>query len=420
MGKARGYSKGGQIAALDIGTSKVACFVGRRDHTGQLKITGVGHQLSKGIRAGIITDIKEAEASIVNAIHAAEQMSEETIEQVVVSVHGTALTSHQLQVALELAGDAVNDRDIEDINEEARESIASNVDEVIHTVPLRYTLDSQKGIQDPRGMVGGRLQADMHVVSLPISQLRNLANCLARCHLNLIDMVAAPQAAALGCLEPDEMELGATLIELGGGVTNISVFQEGKLVWCSSIPVGGFHVTNDIAQGLSTSIYHAERLKTLHGSVITSAVDNVATIEVPPLGEVLNEDEANHMPRSALIQIIRPRMEEIFEMVQRKLEQADLGRSASRHVVLTGGGSQLIGVKDLASQILARPVRLGKPRVLSGLADAVSGPAFSTIAGTMEYARLRANAGSSLITNPAQLGAKAAFTRLIEWIQKNF
>ncbi len=420
MSKNRQYAKGGQIAALDIGTSKVACFIGRLDHLGHLKITGVGHQLSKGIRAGTIIDIKEAENSIINAVHAAEQMAEETIEQVVVSVQGAHVMSHQVHVGLELAGDPVNQRDLTDIIEEAQRSVSTSYDQVIHTIPLRYTLDGQRGIQDPKGMVGSRIESDMHVVSMPFNVVRNLANCLARCHLNLVDVVSASQAAGLGCLEPDEMELGVTLIEMGGGTTNISTFQEGKLLWATSIPLGGAHVTNDIAKGLSTSLNHAERLKTLHGSVLSSAADNMATIDVPMLGESDNEDEGNFMPRSALIGIIRPRVEELFEIIQRKLQAAGLDKSMGRHVVMTGGASQLMGVRELASKVLGKQVRLGRPRVLSGLADAVSGPAFTTIAGTMEYARLRAMLTHNPATNPAHVGARAAAFRLLDWVRRNF
>jgi cell division protein FtsA len=419
MSKKSAYPRASQIAALDIGTSKVACFIGRVEHHGALRVIGVGHTLSKGIRAGIITDIAEAEASINAAVYAAEQMADESIEHVVANIHGNQILSHHVHVGLDVVGSGVHDRDVIDLQREAKASVANGVDEVIHCFPLRYSLDDHKGIQDPRGMVGNHLAADFNVMTVPHNQLRNLSNCLSRCHLNLVDVVLSQHAAALGCLEQDELELGVMLIEIGGGSTNFAIYHEGRNVYSSAIPVGGLHVTSDIAKGLSTNLTAAERLKVLSGSVLSAPAFDQETIDVPPLGES-SDDDSNYMPRSALVGIIRPRMEEIFEMVRAKVEAAGVARYAGRQVVLTGGGCQIPGTRDLAARVLGKQVRIGRPRQLTGLADAVSGPAFSTTAGILEYAhRAQLQSRSTPhVTIPS--GMSAMWWNVKHWVKRNF
>ena len=419
MPKAPNYPRASQIAALDIGTSKVACFIGRVEHHGALKVVGVGHTLSKGIRAGIITDIAEAEASINAAVYAAEQMADESIEHAVVNIHGSQILSHHVHVGLDVVGDGVTERDVQDLAREAKASLANGVDEIVHNFPLRYALDDHKGIQDPKGMVGNHLAADFNAITAPINQLRNLANCLSRCHLNLVDVVLSHHAAALGCLEQDELELGVMLIEIGGGSTNFAIYHEGRNVYSGAIPVGGTHVTNDIAKGLSTNLTAAERLKVLSGSVLSAPAFDQETIDVPPLGEA-SDDDSNYMPRSALVGIIRPRMEEIFEMVRAKVEAAGVAKYAGRQVVLTGGGSQIPGTRDLAARVLGKQVRIGKPRALSGLADAVSGPAFSTTAGILEYAHRTQlqNRHNHPVAIPS--GVSALWWNMKHWVRRNF
>ncbi len=419
MSKTPAYPRASQIAALDIGTSKVACFIARVEHHGALKVIGVGHTLSKGIRAGTITDIAEAEASINAAVYAAEQMADESIEHVVVNIHGPQILSHHVHVGLDVVGDGVTERDVADLSREGKRSVANGIDEVIHCFPLRYALDDHKGIQEPKGMVGNHLAADLNVVTAPINQLRNHANCITRCHLNLVDVVLSHHAAALGCLEQDEMDLGVMLIEIGGGSTNFCVYHEGRNVYSASVPIGGLHVTSDIAKGLSTSLSAAERLKVLSGSVISAPAFDQEMIDVPPLGEA-SDDDSNYMPRSQLVGIIRPRMEEIFELVRAKAEAAGVNRYAGRQVVLTGGGAQIPGTRDLAARVLGKQVRLGKPRSLMGLADAVSGPAFSTTAGILEYARRRQLEGRRHPVASMPMNMGAAWWKLRDWFARNF
>lgn len=409
----------GSVAVLDIGTSKIACFIAHVDSAGEIKIVGIGHQLSKGIRSGIITDFAEAEASIVAAVHAAEQMAGETVENVRVSLSGGNLTSRNVTVEMTMLGEEVTDRDIMDIIEQGRGSILHSENEIIHCIPVSYYLDGARGISDPRNMFGKKLGADLHIITGLPSITRNLAHCVARCHLNVEEYIASPYASGLSVLEDDEKQLGVTVIDMGGGVTSFSVFAGGKNIYTDAVPVGGAHVTNDIARGLSTSLTNAERLKTLHGSAIASARDDQVMVDVPPLGEE-DMDEVNTMPRSMLVGVIRPRVEEIFEMIRSKIEISGASSYAGKRVVLTGGASQLLGVREMASSILGKQVRLGRPRVLPGLAESVSGPAFATSLGMVEYTVKKPMEEQMFDAYRHRGGLTAGFEKAVSWFKEIF
>lgn len=420
MKRAKPLRKSGNgIAVLDVGTSKIACFIAQIDSAGDIKITGIGHQLSKGIRCGVITDFSEAEASIVAAVHAAEQMAGETVESVMVSLSGGNLTSRSVAVEIDMLGEEVSDRDIMDIIEQGRASIASGEQDIIHCIPVSYYLDGARGIIDPRKMFGKRLGADLHIITAQPSITRNLAHCIGGCHLNISEYVASPYASGLSCLEEDEKQLGVTLVDMGGGMTSFSVFGGGRNVYTDSIPIGGIHVTSDIARGLSTSLAHAERIKTLHGSAIATASDDHVMIEVPPLGEE-DSDESNTLPRSMLVGVIRPRIEEIFEMIRAKIDASGAGHYAGKRVVLTGGASQLLGVREMASTMLGKQVRLGRPRALPGLAEAVSGPAFSTALGMLEYVVKKPMEERMFADYSKRSGLTASVEKLVGWFRENF
>jgi len=421
MKKQKLLNKGGNgsIAVLDIGTAKIACFIAYIDSAGEIKIAGIGHQLSKGIRAGVITDFAEAETSIANAVHAAEQMAGGNVENVIVSLSGGNLTSRNVTVEMSLFGEEVTDRDILDIMEQARASISHSEQEILHSIPVSYYLDGARGIVDPRKMFGKKLGADVHMITGLSGVMNNLAHCIGRCHLNVEEYIAAPYASALACLEEDEKNLGVTLIDMGAGVTSFCVVAGGKNIYTDSVPIGGSHVTNDIARGLSTSLAHAERLKTLHGSAIATSSDDHIMIDVPPLGEEESE-EINSMPRSALVNVIRPRMEEIFEMIRSKIEMSGVAGVAGKRVVLTGGASQLMGVREMAATILGKQVRLGRPHAIDGLAEAVSGPAFATAIGMLEYRIKKPREEQMFDAHLHRGGLAAGFERFIAWFKDNF
>jgi len=421
MKQTKNLRKGGSgsVSVLDIGTSKIACFIAHIDSAGETKIVGIGHQLSKGIKSGIITDFTEAEASIVAAVHAAEQMAGETVENVLVSLSGGNLTSRHVTVEMTMLGEEVTDRDIMDIMEQGRASISHAEHDIIHCIPVSYYLDGARGISDPRKMFGKKLGADLHIITGLPSITRNLAHCVARCHLNVGEYIASPYASALSCLEDDEKQLGVTLIDMGGGVTSFSVFGGGKNLYTDSIPIGGSHVTSDVARGLSTSLAHAERLKTLHGSAVATSSDDQVMVDVPQLGEE-ESDDPNTLPRSMLVGVIRPRVEEMFEMIRGKIEMSGAGALAGKRVVLTGGASQLLGVRELAANILGKQVRLARPRPLPGLAESVSGPAFATALGMLEYVTKKPMEEQMFDAYRHRGGLTAGFEKVVSWFKERF
>jgi len=406
----------GTVGIVDIGTSKVCCFIARRQGS-EPHIIGIGHQVSRGVRNGVIVDIDAASHSILTAIHAAEQMSGETLSEIVVNLSGVN-ASRIVKAEINVNGREITDSDMRRVLDHGHAMKEPADREVIHSIPVGFSIDQSRGIRDPRGMYGQRLGVNMHVVTASAAAVRNIAHCIGRCHLEIAALVASPYAAGLACLVEDETELGVTVVDMGGGTTTIAVFFDGNLVFTDSVPIGGGHVTNDIARGLSTPIAHAERMKTLYGNAIASTDDERETITVPQVGEE-EESNANHVPKSLLVGIISPRLEETFEMVRDRLEASGFDKIAGRRVVLTGGASQLPGTRELAGLILDKQIRVGRPLRIEGLAEATGGPAFSTAAGLVHFALSeRAETlrqGRALAEEPGGL-----FVRFGHWIRENF
>ena len=407
----------GTIAALDVGSAKVCCFVARAGDDG-LRVTGIGHHLSRGLRAGAVVDMEAAEDSIRGAVHHAEQMADETIRDVYLNFSAGAPASHSVEVEVALNGHEIGDGDLRRVLGEGRLRCNGGEREIVHTIPVGYTIDGSRGIRDPRGMYGERLGVNIHVVTAQPGPMRNLTTCVARCHLDVADCVVSAYASGLACLVDDERGLGVTLLDIGGGTTGVAVFIEDDVIHTDVVPIGGNHITNDIARGLSTPLDHAERMKVLYGNAVPSPADERETIDVRLIGES-DDASANPVPRSQLNRIIRPRVEEIFEVVRARLEASGFADTAGRRMVLTGGSSQLQGLRELASQIFGKSVRLGRPRDIHGLAEATGGPAFSTCAGLLQYAVRRR---FELPEQPAglHLGADGGIGRIGQWFREHF
>ena len=407
----------GLVAALDIGTTKVCCFVAQVEGEESIRVIGIGHQKSRGLRAGVVVDMDAAEQSIRGAVHAAEQMAGETIRDVFVNLSCGSPSSQTVAVEVAIAGHEIGDTDLHRVLGQGYLLGDGSDREIIHSIPVGYTVDDNPGIRDPRGMYGDRLGVNMHVVSASAGPVRNLKTCVARCHLELKALVVSPYAAGLAALVEDEKDLGVTCIDMGGGTTSIAVFFHGEVLFAECISIGGQHVTSDIARGLSTPLADAERMKTLYGSALSAPADEHEVVDVPQVGE---DDHAvpNHVPKSILVGIIQPRLEETFELVRGRLEASGLERTAGRRIVLTGGASQLQGARELAALMLDKQVRMGRPLRVGGLADATAGPAFATAAGLLHYAVTRfSDAGQRprrvLVESDGMLG------RLGEWLREN-
>ncbi len=409
---------GDLITALDVGTSKVCCFIARDEGEDGLRVIGIGHQVSHGLRSGRVVDMDAVETSISATVHAAEQMAGQNIHEVFVNISGGAPASHTLNAEVEISGHEVGLGDLRRVFDTGEFQLVSDERELIHALPIGYTIDGEGGIRDPRGMYGNKLGARIHLATVAAGTLRTLRTCIARCHLDTAAPVLSPYASGLACLVEDEMDLGVTLIDMGGGSTTIAVFANGEMIFADTVPIGGAHVTNDLARGLSTPTLHAERMKTLLGGVTASPRDQHELIEVPPLGEDA-PDGVGQVPKAVMIGIIRPRVEEIFELIRDRLVTSGFAPLGDRRVVLTGGASQLQGVCDLVADILDRQVRLGRPNHIQGLAEATGGPAFSTCAGLLIYAAQKPTDNARRTTGSAATSA-SHIGRIGQWLRENF
>lgn len=419
---ARGLSptRNGVIAALDLGSSKVCCFIARLDAEQRPKIIGIGQQMSHGIKAGTVVDMEAAEDSILAAIHAAEQMAGETIDRVLVNLSGGHPASHSVGVEVSIAGQKVGDADLRQALDQGYEAEAMGAANrhLVHTIPTDFSIDGCRGVREPRGLSGDRLGLTLHFVTAASGAVRNLVNCVQRCHLEVVDLVVSPYASGLAALVEDEMELGATVIDLGGGTTSIAIFFEGRLIHAEALPVGGQHVTTDIARGLAASVAHAERLKALYGHATAASGDERETIEVPQVGEE-GDGQPRQIPRAHLVDIVRPRVEETLEMVRDRLDASGLNGLAGRRVVLTGGASQLAGIRELAATMLDKQVRIGRPAQIEGLAEATAGPAYATCAGLLLYGALAESAPSRRLPLPTAHPSHF-LGRIGSWLREHF
>jgi cell division protein FtsA len=408
--------RGSLIAALDIGTTKTCCLIARVE-ADEPRVIGIGHQASRGLRGGAIVDLEAAGTALSAAVHAAEEMAGEEIKNVVANLSGGFSASRVVKAEIGIAGREVGDTDLRHVLEQGYRLREPGDRQVVHSVPVGFSIDDSRGIRDPRGMFGERLGVDMHLVSAAAGAVRNHTSAVGRAHLELDALVVSPYAAGLGALVADEIALGVTVIDMGGGATTIGVFFDGNLIFAGAVPVGGAHVTNDIARGLSTPLAHAERMKTLHGSAIASLADERESLAVPQVGE--DEAHAAQVPKSLLVGIIAPRLEETFELVRNRLEASGFDKIAGRRVVLTGGACQLQGTRDLAALVLDRQVRIGRPLGVKGLTEASAGPAFATSVGLLHFALSeRAEVARS---RPAPAAPPSGLLgRVGHWLRENF
>ncbi len=374
----------GPFGVLDVGSTKVTCLIGRIEGDGVLRVLGFGWQQARGVKGGAVTDLDEAEQAIRRAVADAELMADHRLRSVTANLTCGYPESRLFNVQWPIGGRPVTGADIRRIVQEGRARAAVDGRECIHALPLGFMVDGTSGVQDPRGLHCEQLTARLHLLDAASTALRNLGLTVSRCELDVAEMVSSPFASGIATLVEDERQLGVTVVDMGGGTTGMAVFSEGHLLHTAQIPLGGVHVTNDIARMLSTPVADAERLKTLYGNVEGSPDDEREMLHAPIVGEA--EHRMTKVPRSRVVSIIRPRLEETFELVRDRLKGAGLSLEAGNRVVLTGGASQLAGIREMASSILGREVRLGRPRALRGLPALASGPGFATAAGLLAWA----------------------------------
>ncbi len=411
------------IAALDIGSSKVCCVIARISRDQKISIAGYGYNAAKGIKNGLITDIKQATFSVCDAVETAEQKASERINRIIVNVSGSKIGSSIRRSVINLnKSKPVSENDIKKVIEKGINKINVENNELIHCLPTGYRLDFGEETNDPRNLFGENLSVDMLLGMVPEINYRNLKTVLDNAHLEIAEKALSAYASGLACLVDDEKELGATVVDIGGGITGITTFRHGHPVYFSAIRVGSDNITRDIAWGLTTSTSHAERLKTLHGCAFITSQDEEETINVYPVGE---EDDSliRQVPKSKLIAIIASRVEEIFEKVNQKLEEQGLKDVKNHRVVLTGGGAHLIGIRDVAAMILDKQVRLGRPHSIANILDMSScsrlqSPEFSTVIGLLLFVlNYTEKKPAKIISKPAGGGIAG---RIIGWLKQNF
>lgn len=405
------------ITALDIGSSKTTCFIAEVTSHGGLNIVGIGHQLSAGVKSGMITDIKLTENSVRAAVAAAEQMAGVNVDRVVVNISACNMESHTISVVMPLSGHEITARDIHRLIDQATAQIVQDDIEIIHAIPTEYSIDNMKGIKDPSGMQGRVLAAEMHVVTAPRTALLNITGCLARCHLDVEDFIISPYASAISCLNEDEKQLGSILIDFGAGNTSFAIFKHGNMLHADYTLASAMHITSDLAIGLATSVESAERIKNLYGSVISTSRDEREIIDIPQIGDD-GRSEMNHVQRSNLVSIIKPRVDEIMEMLSKKIASSPYSNIGG-NIIITGGGSQLAGLKELAAHHFKRQVRQGLPTKIDGMAESTKGPIFATVTGTLLFALNKRNLSAfDFMGRVAKFNSP--FSRAVSWFKDNF
>jgi cell division protein FtsA len=381
-------------ASLDIGTSKIACLIARlkpcppsealRGRTHAAELIGYSQIQSRGVKAGAVVDLAECEQAVRHAVALAERMAKVRVESVLLSVSGGRLQGQLIEACADIKGGAVTPADVARITGTGMHHATGPGRTVLHALPVGYALDGVKGIRDPRGMVAQQFGVDMNVVTSDATVAKNLMLVVERCHLNVEAMAASPYVAGLSVLTDDEADLGAAVIEMGAGTTTMAIYSAGRFVHASGFAVGGHHITMDLARGLGACIADAERIKTLYGTVLTGGSDARELMSVPSAGDH-ERDPPQLVSRATIANIVRQRAEEIFEMVRDRLADSPFAAEPRARIVLSGGASQLTGMVELASQILGRSVRVGRPLGFGRLPPEAKSASFAVPSGLLVY-----------------------------------
>ena len=373
------------ITAIDIGSWKVSALIAGLSATGELTILGTGQRESRGVRRGFIADMERTELAVRETVEQAERVAGTNIEDVWVSFSGGSLVSDIVTVERDLDCSRVEQADIDELLSVGRDSIDPDGRVVLHAQPTWFTINGTEGVKRPLGMHADRLGVDIHVVLADGAPLANMDQCVRNAYLNVNGIVAAPVATAMACLTEEERDLGVALIELGAGVTNVSVYAGGMLVGMHSIPMGAADITDDIASAFGIRRSQAERVKCFYGSAMQSRRDFREMIEIVPNVAEGERSDGGRITRAALVSVICERLNQIMSQVNEALGKMGFSTPAGRQVVLTGGGAEMKGIADYAQSALGRTVRVGRPRGLAALPEAHSGPAFSTLVGLALY-----------------------------------
>lgn len=371
----------GRIVALDIGTSKVVALVADRTPDGELEIVGFGSRPSRGLKQGMVVDIESTVTSIQRAVEEAELMAGSRIEAVYAGIAGSHIRSMNSNGVVAIRDGEVLPQDVERVIETAQAITVSENERILHVLPQEYVIDQQEGVRQPVGMSAVRLEAKVHLVTCAVNASQNIEKCIDRCGLQIKDLVLEQLASSYAVLSSDERDLGVCLVDIGGGTTDLVVFTGGAIRHTAVIPIAGDQVTNDIAMALRTPTQHAEEIKIKYACALTQLAKADETILVPGTGDRAPRE----LSRQTLAEVIEPRYEELFTLVQAELQRSGYEHMVGSGLVLTGGSAKMQGVVELAEEIFHVPVRLAAPSSASGLADIVQNPIYATGVGLLKY-----------------------------------
>tara|TARA_A100001388_G_scaffold78300_1_gene56083 strand:+ start:1603 stop:2835 length:1233 start_codon:yes stop_codon:yes gene_type:complete len=372
---------GRMVVGLDIGTSKIVAIVGELGPEGQLEIIGIGSHASRGLKKGVVVNIDSTVQSIQRAVEEAELMAGCQIQSVFAGIAGSHIRSMSSHGIVAIRDREVFQPDIDRVID-AAQAVAIPADQkILHILPQEFLIDSQEGIKEPLGMSGVRLEAKVHLVTCAVNAAQNIEKCIQQCGLAVDDIILEQLASSFAVLTDDEKDLGVCLVDIGGGTSDIAIFTEGAIKHTAVIPIAGDQVTNDIAMALRTPTQNAEEIKIKYGCALASLAGENETIKVPSVGERDDRD----LSRQALAEVIEPRYEELFTLIQAELRRSGFEDLIPAGIVLTGGTSKMEGVVELAEEIFHMPVNIGKPKSVAGLSDIVRNPIYATSVGLLQY-----------------------------------
>ena len=402
------------IVALDIGTSKVVAIVGQLNSSGEIEIIGIGSHPSRGMKKGVVVNIESTVQSIQRAVEEAELMAGCQIHSAYTGIAGSHIRSLNSHGIVAIRDKEVTHSDVERVIDAARAVAIPADQKILHVLPQEFIIDTQEGIREPVGMSGVRLEAKVHLVTGAVSAAQNIIKCVRRCGLEVDDIILEQLASSYAVLSEDEKELGVCLVDIGGGTTDIAVFSEGAIRHTAVIPIAGDQVTNDIAVAMRTPTQHAEDIKIKYACALTQLANADESIEVPSVGD----RPARKLARQTLAEVVEPRYEELFTLVQAELRRSGYEDICAAGIVLTGGTAKMEGAVELAEEIFHMPVRLGVPHGIGGLVDVVKNPIYATGVGLLLFGMQNRSYGGGDMG--ARVGLTNVMQRMKSWFQGNF
>tara|TARA_R110002072_G_scaffold90500_3_gene202388 strand:+ start:16478 stop:17713 length:1236 start_codon:yes stop_codon:yes gene_type:complete len=399
---------------LDIGTSKIVAIVGKKNTEGLVEIVGIGSHPSRGLKRGVVVNIETTVNAIQRAIEEAELMAGCQIHSVYAGIAGSHIRSMNSHGIVAVRDREVVQADIDRVID-AAQAVAIPADQkVLHILPQEYVIDNQEGIKEPLGMSGVRLEAKVHLVTCAVNAAQNIEKCVQKCDLDVDDIILEQLASSYAVLTEDEKELGVCMVDIGGGTTDMAIFTGGAIRHTAVIPIAGDQVTNDIAMALRTPTQNAEEIKIKYACALTQLAGADETIKVPSVGDRPPRD----LSRQALAEVVEPRYEELFTLIQSELRRSGFEDVIAAGIVLTGGTSKMEGVVELAEEIFHMPVRLASPQGVSGLADVVNNPMYATGVGLLMYGLKQRTTDSLPMMRPG--GGDSVIQKIKTWFTGNF